>query len=127
MQWLCKFIPLLHLTLLATSPVLMSTHKREVLQAKIRHATPAPLRWPQGRGGSEQTLGGIELRALQWPCLQEAVEKREAEIVRLGAEAGAGRDVDVTALQYRSEAQENLILQLNEQVRPLLKCPSHSS
>lgn len=69
------------------------------------------------------------MRALQWPCLQEAVEKREAEIVRLGAEAGAGRDVDVTALQYRSEAQENLILQLNEQVRPLalLKCPSHSN
>lgn len=74
-------------------------------------------------------ITGRWLRALQWPCLQEAVEKREAEIVRLGAEAGAGRDVDVTALQYRSEAQENLILQLNEQVRllALLKCPSHSS
>ena len=48
--------------------------------------------------------------------MQEAVEKREAEIVRLGAEAATIRDVDVTALQYRSEAQENLILQLNEQV-----------
>ncbi len=49
-------------------------------------------------------------------CMQEAVERREAEIVRLGAEAGGSRDLDVTALQYRSEAQENLILQLNEQV-----------
>ncbi len=48
--------------------------------------------------------------------MQEAVEKREAEIVRLGAEAAESRDLDVTALQYRSEAQENLILQLNEQV-----------
>lgn len=44
------------------------------------------------------------------------MERREAEIVRLGAEAGGSRDLDVTALQYRSEAQENLILQLNEQV-----------
>ena len=49
-------------------------------------------------------------------CMQEAVERREAEIVRLGAEDGGSRDLDVTALQYRSEAQENLILQLNEQV-----------
>lgn len=51
-----------------------------------------------------------------YAACQEAVERREAEIVRLGAEAGAGRDLDVTALQYRSEAQENLILQLNDQV-----------
>lgn len=40
--------------------------------------------------------------------------------MRLGREAGHNQDLDVTALQYRSEAQENLILQLSEQVPPNL-------
>lgn len=42
--------------------------------------------------------------------------KREQEIARLGSEAAKGRDVDVAALQYRSQTQENIILQLNQQV-----------
>lgn len=41
---------------------------------------------------------------------------REAEIARLGKEAGRSRDVDVLALQHRCEGQENLILQLTERV-----------
>lgn len=45
--------------------------------------------------------------------------------MRLGREAGQDQDLDVTALQYRSEAQENLILQLNEQVPPSFPHPIH--
>ncbi|CAL5228386.1 g11509 [Coccomyxa viridis] len=48
--------------------------------------------------------------------LQEAVTAREAEIIRLGREAGQNRNVDELALQHRCEGQESLILQLTEQV-----------
>ncbi len=44
---------------------------------------------------------------------------REAEIIRLGREAGQNRNVDELALQHRCEGQESLILQLTEQVSPL--------
>ena len=41
---------------------------------------------------------------------------REAEIERLGKEAGRSRNLDALALQHRCEGQESLILQLTEQV-----------
>jgi hypothetical protein len=47
------------------------------------------------------------------------VARREEEIARLGAQAAQGKDIDTAALQYRSEAQESIILQLNEQVDTL--------
>ncbi|EIE18515.1 hypothetical protein COCSUDRAFT_49237 [Coccomyxa subellipsoidea C-169] len=65
--------------------------------------------------------GQLAAAQAELQAMQEAVEKREVEIVRLGAEAATIRDVDVTALQYRSEAQENLILQLNEQLEARLR------
>ena len=48
------------------------------------------------------------------------MERREAEIARLGEEAARrGASADAMALQHRCEAQEGLILQLTEQVTSL--------
>ena len=48
------------------------------------------------------------------------MERREAEIARLGEEAARrGANADAMALQHRCEAQEGLILQLTEQVTSL--------
>lgn len=49
-------------------------------------------------------------------CMQEGMRRRDAEIARLGNAAQAGCDVDALSLQYRSQAQEEMILQLNHQV-----------
>ncbi len=52
--------------------------------------------------------------------MQEAVKAREAEILRLGQEAGKSRNLDALAFQQRCEGQETLILQLTEQVLSLI-------
>ena len=51
--------------------------------------------------------------------LQDGIRRRDAEITRLGAAGLAGCDVDALSLQYRSQAQEEMILQLNQQVGAL--------
>lgn len=52
------------------------------------------------------------------PCTrQEALARRDAEIARLGAAAAAGPDVDGLAQRARNDANEAVILQLNQQVR----------
>ncbi|KAK9837964.1 hypothetical protein WJX74_008759 [Apatococcus lobatus] len=50
---------------------------------------------------------------------QDGIRRRDAEIARLGAVAQAGCDVDALSLQYRSQAQEEMILQLNQQADAL--------
>lgn len=54
--------------------------------------------------------------------LQEALELRDAEIQRLTAQVAKGPDVDQLAQQYRNDANEAVILQLNQQVNPGLSC-----
>lgn len=46
--------------------------------------------------------------------VQDAVRRRDGEISRLGARAGA--DTEVLALAARNEANESMILQLNTTV-----------
>lgn len=46
----------------------------------------------------------------------ERLSKRELEIERLGNTVEKGRDLDRLNLEYRNEANESIILQLNQQV-----------
>ena len=48
---------------------------------------------------------------------EEKIKKRELEIERLGATVEKGQDLDRLNLEYRNEANESVILQLNQQVR----------
>lgn len=55
--------------------------------------------------------------------LQETLALRDAEVKRLAAASAQGPDVDRLAQQYRNNANEAVILQLNQQVGlPLGKC-----
>lgn len=47
---------------------------------------------------------------------QEEAARRDGEITRLSGQLSAGPDVDTLAWQYRNEANEAVILQLNQQV-----------
>ena len=51
--------------------------------------------------------------------MQDALAQRDAEIERLSALVARGPDVDRLAQQYRTEANEAVILQLNQQARQL--------
>eukprot|EP00951_Prasinocladus_malaysianus_P046724 scaffold647899_cov47-Prasinocladus_malaysianus.AAC.1 len=48
--------------------------------------------------------------------LEEKLSKRDLEIERLGASVEKGRDLDRLNMEYRNEANESIILQLNQQV-----------
>ncbi|KAI7844734.1 hypothetical protein COHA_001619 [Chlorella ohadii] len=50
---------------------------------------------------------------------QEALARRDAEIQRLSAQLAQGPDVDALAQRYRNDANEAVILQLNQQVEAL--------
>lgn len=47
---------------------------------------------------------------------QEALARRDAEIQRLSAQLAQCPDVDALAQRYRNDANEEVILQLNQQV-----------
>lgn len=47
---------------------------------------------------------------------QEALARRDAETQRLSAQLAQGPDVDALAQRYRNDANEAVILQLNQQV-----------
>jgi len=58
----------------------------------------------------------IPQAAASLPChSQESLAKRDAEIQRLSAALVQGPDVDRLAQQYRNDANEAVILQLNQQ------------
>lgn len=48
---------------------------------------------------------------------QNALARRDAEIARLSAQLAQGPDVEALAQRYRNDANEAVILQLNQQVR----------
>ena len=50
------------------------------------------------------------------PCMQASLKRRDDEIARLAAQLAQGPDVDRLAQQYRNNANEAVILQLNQQV-----------
>ena len=59
----------------------------------------------------------MQLSVASFYYSQDALPRRDAEIQRLSAQLAQGPDVDALAQRYRNDANEAVILQLNQQVR----------
>ena len=64
-------------------------------------------------------------------CVQSAVNRRDAEIQRLGIKAEKGPDANQMNLRFKNETNESIILQLNSQASdvnfPMSSFPGRSA
>lgn len=71
-------------------------------------------------GCTPDTSHSCPIHTLSRP--QDALARRDAEIQRLSAQLEQGPDVDALAQRYRNDANEAVILQLNQQVLKPVPC-----
>eukprot|EP00884_Botryococcus_braunii_P001453 jgi/Botrbrau1/11308/Bobra.0038s0069.1 len=91
-----------------------STSNRTV---DVQKATQSRLAALEASVKEKQAL--IQESQLQVRALQESIGLRDAEIQRLSRQLEAGPEVDRLHLAYRAEANEHIILQLNDQMQQL--------
>ena len=75
--------------------------------------TPGSAAWEPGHSTARVPYLGIYSNRVM-PCVQEALRRRDSEISRLGTRAGT--DPEVISIVARNEANESMILQLNQTV-----------
>ena len=61
--------------------------------------------------------GKVSLTLNSTECTQAAIARRDAELQRLGAALGGGRDGDLSLLQHRADSAEAVVVQLSQKAR----------